>query len=585
MSCADNAKFMGPVSLFLGIETADWNIPQFVQAAQFAKQHNITTLIVKCSEVGSKAGDIWYGGMSQVQAIVQAIKGTGVNVLTYQFIYGDTDNNLTKEIEVANEFLNAFNSHCLDMEGSIWSNPLSSHWASAFNQALVSNNGKLFLSMPANPIESGQGPSFQNISPCVNVWMPMVYSNYLDTTWRTQLAQINNIACIQPTLDLSNEFGANDPLAIAKRAKASNILSISLWEYQFATANPGLTDAIVNAMGGGTQPVAIQTNNKGMVLDVVESYQLETGESEDLCGPWAVSSLLYAGLPNKGARGTAEMVDVWTDNEVNKYMTGGQTNWQGSSIGDMYNFMTDAIDPQSHQRAIHWWDITPDLNRIRIALRAGYPVLVTANEQNVQEKSTGKRPPYPWNLNANHIFPLMGLDKDNDFIVADELNNNFQNYWPVVYKADVLQPSWASVIQVVGPNPSNPWLKPIPSGDPTNWPANFNAQNFAGGTVPTSNFKQQSADQMWGAFFAQLFVAYEKSGAPAPSDATKSIPPTGSGIYKSWLNDFNAGKYHGPAMSWEYGSIDFNGHAIVKQLFGGGWYEWSNGNGTWFSYS
>lgn len=78
----------------------------------------------------------------------------------------------------------------------------------------------------------------------------------------------------------------------------------------------------------------------------------------------------------------------------------------------------------------------------------------------------------------NHILSILGLDKDGDFICADPLNNSYQGYWPPVYLASRLNPSWATVVQIVGPDPAHPWLKPIPSGDPTAWPQGYIGQNF-----------------------------------------------------------------------------------------------------------
>src|SRR5437016_13940441 len=102
-------------------------------------------------------------------------------------------------------------------------------------------------------------------------------------------------------------------------------------------------------------------NAAGMVLDIARSYQLEPGESGDLCGPWSVSSLKFAGLPGKGARGSAEDIDHWADAEADKYMANGHVGWPGSSIGDMHNFLNDAVEDfgptPGHHRLLHWCDL------------------------------------------------------------------------------------------------------------------------------------------------------------------------------------------------------------------------------------
>jgi Negative regulator of beta-lactamase expression len=55
-----------------------------------------------------------------------------------------------------------------------------------------------------------------------------------------------------------------------------------------------------------------------------------------------------------------------------------------------------------------------------------------------------------------------------------------------------------------------------------------------------------------------------------------------SGIGKAWVLDYINGIYHGPPMSLEYPSIDWNGNAIIVQEFMYGWCEWRNGAPTWY---
>ena len=217
-----------------------------------------------------------------------------------------------------------------------------------------------------------------------------------------------------------------------------------------------------------------------MVLDVAQSYQLEAGESQDLCGNYGVATLALADKPGNGPRGNAENIDSYADWLATLY-NAGPTNEQGSTEEQMYTYLIGAVEnfgpTPSGNRLLHFWVIPTDTPSIRRAIEAGYPVLVTANEQNIRDVNTGKRPPYAWNLNANHIIPLMGVDKNGHWVVPDYLNNN--SGWPFSYDESVLAPSWACCIQVVGPDQNNPLLAPIPSGTPLSWDANFNAQLFA----------------------------------------------------------------------------------------------------------
>lgn len=252
--CTQDGQLMGPCSLFLGVETGTWSRDQFVQAAQFAQKHGISTLIIKCSEVTSTHGDIWYGGMAGVDSIVQAVRAQGLGVLTYQFMWGDRYGALTTEISVAQEFLSTYGKHCLDMEGSTWAGANGRAWASQMNATLVHAPGKLFVSSPADPLRNDQDAFLRALSPSINIWMPMAYSNELDGIWQSDYHQINRIACLQPTLDLSQEFGPNDPVAVARHFREAGCHAMSIWEYQFATGNPALLDRVVATFKGAASP-------------------------------------------------------------------------------------------------------------------------------------------------------------------------------------------------------------------------------------------------------------------------------------------------------------------------------------------
>jgi hypothetical protein len=241
------------------VETGTWSRDQFVQVAEFAKKHGISTLIIKCSEVTSTNGDIWYGGMAGVDSIVQAVRAQGLEVLTYQFMWGDRYGGLSTEISIAQQFLSKYGKHCLDMEGSTWAGANGRAWASQMNATLVNAPGKLFVSCPADPLRNDQYGFLHALSPSINIWMPMAYSTELDGIWQNDYHQINSIACLQPTLYLayfSQEFGPNDPVAVARHFRAAGCHAMSIWEYQFATGNPALLDQVVAGFKGAASPGA-----------------------------------------------------------------------------------------------------------------------------------------------------------------------------------------------------------------------------------------------------------------------------------------------------------------------------------------
>lgn len=68
----------------------------------------------------------------------------------------------------------------------------------------------------------------------------------------------------------------------------------------------------------------------------------------------------------------------------------------------------------------------------------------------------------------------------------------------------------------------------------------------------------------------------------------KSVQPqarTDSGIAAMAWNDYQLGKFHGPAMTLEYPSVDWSGNPIVVQNVGNGRFEWRNGAGKFYAYA
>lgn len=289
----------------------------------------------------------------------------------------------------------------------------------------------------------------------------------------------------------------------------------SLWAWQYTdslSGVPGFGSASVDAdffmHVGATPPPppapapALVTNH-GAVLDLQKSFQLDGG-SQMKCGPWTASELRFAGLPGQGPRGSATDVGKWASAEYTKWIGPDvPSDQQGSSIDNMHEFFVDATDPKTGTRNLHWHDIpaispssnrSDDNKRIIRVLNAGYAAAVTVNEQSV------KRPdgtnPYPWQPAlgpVNHVFTIIGHTPDGFFLVDDELNKN--DAWPDKYSQSALEIHWASVVQVVGPDPAHPWLLPIPDfDDPLQWPAGFIAQTFGGEPVGVPTGWTLSAD-------------------------------------------------------------------------------------------
>jgi hypothetical protein len=561
MSCQDDAALTGPVALFLGVETANWNVQQFTVAANFAKQHGVTTLFVKVSEVGSRAGDIWYGGMGGWDVIYQEMQQI-LNIIPYAFVFGDQD--IAKEVDIARQFLNKYQKYCLDMEGGRWGTSDAAARAKQFADAVTPLPGKLWVSCPADPVRNNQLPFLQAMSPAVNIYMPMVYSDNLAQAWQSDFKQVNPQACLQPTLDLSQEFGSNNVLNIVKQMKNNSILAISLWEYGFATSNPGLLDSVVKEFSG-QQPIPTtggtsnmpQLNSKGEVADFVDVSQMEQNESEFACGFFSVGECKFAGQPGKGPAGTAELLDHWAD------LQGGDVTG-GVSIDDMHTLF--------HAAGLPYWDtdISPnsqqshDIATIKAALQRGYPVVATVAETSVFDLDLNGNPYAPnWTPSGNHVFTYTGIASDGNLLVHDTAaikGGIFGTIQPQPrhYQTSSLENHWASIVQL-------PWLPPIESGDPLSWKGTETERN----TWVNTGQQTQAADT-WKIGVELVKAVFQIDLAP------------NTGIYQSWEKEYMNGLNHGYPTTPERNTVDWNNKPIVVQYFASGdRCEW-DGNPHWY---
>lgn len=544
------------VYLWLGIEDFNWTPAQFQPVIQFCTQHKLDGAFVK---VFDGLQGVWYNG--QFPAIHDAFLAAGLDCIPYGFHYGNNKgSSLVPEADLALQFLSTYGAYCADMESS-WDG--QGQWAAQLAGIMANHPGKFYITTWANVGDESTGhhwlTAISDLDPLVQGWMPQDYSTSLFQAARSDWPQTQ--APILPALDLSQEDGPNNPLTLLGQIPASTPF-VSLWEYQTATSNTGLVDSIVSAVKGASN-VSLVLSPQGTVIDVTQNNQLsDPNDSQDKCGPATTAELKYAGLPGKGGTGSAADIEAWEDAEYTKYIgpnTPYDTN--GSSIDNMHSFFHDAGN-------LHYWDIaaisagsaqSSDIAHIRAAVSAGYPVVVTVKEQSVISKHLQKCP-YPWQPalgNVNHIMAIIGLDAQGDYICADQLNR-FEPWYPV-YEAGPFDCVWASMIQLVGPDPNNPWLKPIPGDDPTAFPAGFNAQNF--GTpnpfppppTPPSGQQQQFSD-VW-SITEPFITGVLREVMPAYTD------PVGEAFQK-YMTKYNVG----PLLFIKQ-TVDWNNQPITCYYF------------------
>lgn len=243
MTCVDVAKITGEHILFLGTDTSGWTFSQFQQASQFAKAHGVDSLLLKVAD----GGNWWYGGLNGYRQIKNVIQTSGAGCIPYTYSYGDKFGFLDGEIAMLKSLMDDSGVVCADMETE-WNGQVP--WAQRLCSQMLGYPGMFLVSTWADPnLQNWQGV-LAALNPCVDAYMPQQYNNYLANCW----TQLPASVCLLPTLNMLQDVGPNDPVAIAKAAHDQGHTAISIWHYATAAANPGLLDQILAAFPSTIQP-------------------------------------------------------------------------------------------------------------------------------------------------------------------------------------------------------------------------------------------------------------------------------------------------------------------------------------------
>jgi hypothetical protein len=210
-------------------------------------------LLIKTAD----GGNWWYGGLSGYHNIRNAIHAEGIGCIPYTYSYGNKYNALDAEIDILIALLQSDGVACADMEAE-WNGQTA--WASHL-ASRIQGKGMFLVSTWADPSAQNWIGVLQALNPCVSCYLPQQYNNYLATFW----GEFGNAgaACLQPTVNLLQDFGPNDPVAIAKAAHSQGHTSLSVWYHETAVANPTLLDQIFAAFpktlsGGNTMSTVPQ---------------------------------------------------------------------------------------------------------------------------------------------------------------------------------------------------------------------------------------------------------------------------------------------------------------------------------------
>lgn len=446
------------VSLFTGIETANWKLADFGKFIDFCKTQGIAAVFLKIYEITQ--GE-WYQQLGGPDTPINLLENAGISVFPYGFFYGAEP---TTETTAILHYLNRYQTFCLDMEGSFNNNSK----IDPFVTALQSHPGTLLVSTWANPVTQGWMENINKLDPVVDVWMPQAYDDALVKDMYAQFPKVQGK--IWPTFHVINTD-----------YRVSSIYpNFSLWEYQLAVND---TQSLRNyvTMNEGKPVATYPTNSRGMVAEYLTVSQFQPQHSEFECGAFAVALNMRSTNAD-----TANTYDVgklvqWAEAEYAKYAgSNSASNTAGVSISDMHGMIKDTQSDPNPAARMNWYDISSittgsqqghDIAEIKAALQHGYPVIATVTEASVYDCDLAANP-YWWGPSGNHIITYVGIASDGNLLVVDPANvieGNLQGpiqvrSWPRRYDANRIANQWATVVR-------HNWLPPIPSDDPLSWPA------------------------------------------------------------------------------------------------------------------
>ncbi len=242
-NCAKATEVAGKVVLFIGTECRTWSIQDFANAARNARAMGVDTISPKRLDGGIR----WYGDVSRLREERAAVLAEGCGYLPFAYCYGPRfgDAQIADECRLLAEMMEANDgSVCADMEVE-WNGRVAE--AERFAALMRPVAGMLYLTSWADPLQQQWAEVTHVLAPCVNAWVPQQYTNWL-AAQEASLVALGE-TCVQPALDLTSEFGANDPFALAQQARTHGHTTLWLWEYQPALRNPNLTRSIAAAMG------------------------------------------------------------------------------------------------------------------------------------------------------------------------------------------------------------------------------------------------------------------------------------------------------------------------------------------------
>lgn len=283
---------LGSTPLFLGVETQYWTLAQFQQATHAAKAIGVTSLLVKVADGTNE----WYGGINGRQQVLNAVIQAGLSAIPYTYCYGDSFGGLPGEIALLASIMQQNGIVIADMEAEYNG---QTAWAQRVCNVLKGVSGAFSVTTWADPnLQTWQGV-LSALAPCVDFFLPQVYSNFLAGVYQAQFAPYGRP--YYPILNLGDDFGANDIIQIAK---STNKFIVGFWEHQAAiTTHASIVKQLAAQTNGGDSvsgvPQGWHYDDKAKILTASNGTQVRDGFAQ-----WILNHT-WAGddLPRMGAIG------------------------------------------------------------------------------------------------------------------------------------------------------------------------------------------------------------------------------------------------------------------------------------------
>lgn len=305
-----------------------------------------------------------------------------------------------------------------------------------------------------------------------------------------------------------------------------------------------------------------QLTPSGEVAVFTDDNQFGTGQSVDKCGPEAVSIIWHAVKPGLAQSYTSAEIHAMASADYQKYIGPDTSSDTGGTSNEiLYEMLAE--------HGFHYEAGPVEMSWVKQQLALGLPVIIGIVESSVHDNEVGGVP-YAWNTaGLTHIIVASGQGNSGEILVRDTANiaPNGVRPGPRHYDANKLQ-----LISATSVTPS--WLEQ-PAPPPPEQPAPPPEKTWISGS------QAQQADDYWGSTTAHAASGNRGTGGIFPEGQT---PNASTGIAKAWQTEYMNGRNWGPPISYEFASVDWDGNAIVAQMFAGGRCEWRDGSGKWYSW-